>query len=172
MLVPNILKVSPEFIEEAKALCEKQFALTFGPRLVRGFNDEMVFAVENSQSDEDEGITNLRQVIKNDASKDFSFVREKLPLRWLHCEEEIIKYRRNGENKMCITLNDLRELLEKGCMTKFIDGEFSSMISFFHDSGLILLPGTLLRSVLHNFMPLCAWMIKEKSQVMLLNLKE
>ena len=146
------MKVSPDFIEEAKALCEKQFASTFGPRLVRGFNDEMAFAVENSQSDEDEGITHLRQVIKNDASKSFSFVREQLPLRWLHCEEEIIKYRQNVENKICITLDDLRELLEKRCMNKFNDDhEFSSMISFFHDSGLILLPGTLLKSALLNF---------------------
>lgn len=122
----------------------KKFDSTFGPRLVRGFNDEIVFAVENSLCEEDEGITNLRQVIKTDASKNFLFVNEKLPLQWLLCEEEIIKYRQREGNKMCIPLNDLKDLLENSCMVKFTDDEFNSMISFFHDSGLILLPGTSL----------------------------
>ena len=45
---------------------------------------------------------------------------------------------------MCITLDDLKELLERRCMQTFTDDEFSSMTSFFHDSGLILLPGTFL----------------------------
>lgn len=76
----------------------------------------------------------MRQVIVN----------EKFPLQWFHCEEEIIKYQENGDNKMCIPLNDLKELLEKRCLQKFTDDEFSSMTSFFHDSGLILLPGTFL----------------------------
>ena len=115
---------------------------------MRGFNDEIVFAVENSLSEEDEGITNLRNVIKNDASTSFSFVNQPFPIQWLHCEEFIIKYRQDKNNKMCIKLNEFKELLESECMVKFTEDTFTSMASFFHDSGLILLPSRFLCRVI------------------------
>ena len=136
-------KVPSNFIEEAKSLCERHFAATFGPRLVRGFNEEILFAVENSQSDEDEGITSLKHVIKNDAPTSFKFVNEEFPLKWLHCEDEIIKYQQNPDNEMCVTLDKFKALLEKKCMVTFKGDELDAMVSFFHDSGLILFPGSV-----------------------------
>jgi hypothetical protein len=135
-------KVTPDFVKEVNSICERHFASSFGQRLIRGFNREILFAVENSLSEEDEGITNLRNVIKTDASTSFPFVNEELPLQWLHCEEEIIKYRQDPESKMCMTLVDLKIMLEDKCMVKFTDDNFQSMILFFHDTGLVLLPGT------------------------------
>ena len=146
-LVFLFFKVSADFIEEANTMCEKHFGSTFGPRLVRGFNKEILFAVENSQSEEDEGITNLRNVIKTDASTNFPFVNEKFPLQWLHCEEEIIKYRQDPNSNMCIKLVKFKKLLEERCLVEFTDDKFNSMISFFHDTGLILLPGMLIRTL-------------------------
>ena len=113
----------------------------FGQRLVRGFNGELVFAVENSESEEDEGITNLKNVIKHDVLTNVLFVNEKFPLKWLHCEEEIIRQQQNGDANLCITSSELKMLLEDRCMVNFADEQFLSMISFFHDSGLVLLPG-------------------------------
>lgn len=72
---------------------------------------------------------------------------------------------------MCIPLNDLKELLEKRCLQKFTDDEFSSMTSFFHDSGLILLPGTFLPICISHFAhshahrSLCPWMLKKNVRV-------
>ncbi len=138
-------------------MCEKHFGSTFGPRLVRGFNKEILFAVENSESEEGEGITNLRNVIKTDASTNFPFVNEKFPLQWFHCEEEIIKYRQNPNSNMCITLVEFKKLLEERCLVTFTDDEFNSMISFFHDTGLILLPGMLISTLFLGFtMQICS----------------
>ncbi|XP_028390620.1 uncharacterized protein LOC114515542 isoform X2 [Dendronephthya gigantea] len=134
---------NPNYIKEANKLCEKHFASMFGQRLVRGFNGELVFAVENSESEEDEGITDLKNVIKHDVLTNDLFINEKFPLKWLHCEEEIIKHRQNADANLCMTSNELKKLLEERCMVKFTEEEFYSMISFFHDSGLVLLPGNM-----------------------------
>ncbi|CAB4029698.1 Hypothetical predicted protein, partial [Paramuricea clavata] len=137
--------VDSEFLERAKEYCEKKFARMFGERLVRSLDDEILFAVENSDNHDDGGITKLKNTIANDVcvSRNFQFVNQELPLKWVHCEEEIIDYQKNPDSKQCLNISEVKILLENKCQETFTDSEFNSMLTFFHDSGLILLPGVM-----------------------------
>ncbi|XP_028415846.1 uncharacterized protein LOC114539418 [Dendronephthya gigantea] len=140
----NIL-VDSQFIHTARGFCEEKFAHMFGNRLVRSLDDDILFVVENSNAHDDAGIVKLKDAIARDisASGKTWFVNQELPLKWLHCEEEIIEHQKDPESKKCLDISAVKELLEDKCQTTFSDHEFNSMLTFFHDSGLILLPGIM-----------------------------
>lgn len=110
---------------------------------MRSLDDEILFAVENSKAQDDDGIRKLKNAIATDLSdsKNFWFVNQKFPLKWLHCEEEIIELQKDLDSKKFFHINEVRTLLESKCQAAFTDSEFNSMLAFFHDSGLILFPG-------------------------------
>ena len=149
--LPCSLQVDSEFLEKAKEYCESKFAHMFGERLVRSLDEEILFTVENSASQDDDGILKLKDAIANDAfdSRNFWFVNQELPLKWLHCEEEITEYQKNPDCKKCLKKSEMKTFLESKCQTTFSDSEFNAMLTFFHDSGRILLPGNI-----HSFLDL------------------
>ena len=140
-----------DFVGKTNQLLEKHFGVAFGPRLVRNDQDEILFAVENSRGQEDPGISSLIKVIKSEASCSLPFVVEELPLKWLHCEEEIITYQQLPNTKKCLTIDEVQTLLEDKCNVTFREEEFRSMLAFFQDSGLILLPSNFFYNFSYDF---------------------
>ena len=120
----------------------------FGKRLVRSLDNEILFAVENSKCD-DHGILKLKETIASEVSnsRNFKFVNQELPLKWLHCEEEIMELQKNPQSQKCLRICEVKAFLEDKCQATFTDIDFSLMLTYFHDSGLILLPG---KSLLHE----------------------
>ena len=112
----------------------------FCERLVRSRRNHIMFAVENPKGSEDDGIIELRETIGRD-SKNFHFVKQELPLKWLQCEEEIVQHQNEASSKKCMHIDEVRNFLEEKCKTSFKEPEFKSMLTFFHDGGLILYPG-------------------------------
>ena len=117
----------------------------FGERLVRSLDDEILFVVENSGGQDDDGILKLKDAIANDVldPSNFWFVNQDLPLKWLQCEEEIIEHQKNPDCKKCWKKIEVKAFLESKCQTTFTDSDFNAMLTFFHDSGRILLPGNI-----------------------------
>jgi hypothetical protein len=139
------LQVDPEFLEKAEQYCENKFAHMFDERLVRSIDDDILFAVENSIGQDDDGIVKLKNAIENDVfdSRNFWFVNQDLPLKWLHCEEEIIEHQKDPDSKKCWKKSEVKTFLESKCQTNFEDSDFNAMLTFFHDSGRILLTGNI-----------------------------
>ena len=144
--------VDSDFLEKADELLEKDFGFAFAPRLIRNSEDKILFAVENVEGQHDEGVSSLIKVIMSEASSrsSLSFVSDKYPLKWLHCEEEIVAYQQVSTNKKFMTLDELKEFLQSKCDVTFAVEEFSSMLAFFHDSGLILLPGIVYNYAIYS----------------------
>ena len=134
-------KVDEKQVKYADRLLVKHFEDAFGSRLVRKSEDKCIFAVENSHCQDDEGVSCLITTIKKEASN-LSFVSEELPVKWLHCEEEIFTRQQDPNCEKCLSIEEVRKLFEEKCHVQFTDEEFRLMLNFFHDSGLIILPGT------------------------------
>lgn len=112
---------------------------TFGQQLVRNCENSLLFTIENTCDSEDQGAVKLKKAIEVEASR-LSLMDEELPVLWLHFEEEILKYREDPDCQACITKASLKEsLLQSHC--QITDEMFKSMLQFYHDSGVIILPG-------------------------------
>ena len=141
-------QVQDEDVLRAEKVTFNSFAEAFGQQLVCRKDSYYLFAVDNTQGSNDAGTAALRQAIEDEARR-LEHLEEKLPIRWLHFEEEIFKLqalhedcdlRRDGEIPRCVTRGHLQAIASDKCGTLPAE-EFHSMMHFFHDSGVVILPG-------------------------------
>ncbi|XP_068672801.1 uncharacterized protein [Montipora foliosa] len=139
-------QVSEQDISDAKKTLYDEFVKTFGHQLVRSQDKDILFAVDNTLGCEDDGTILLRKAIEEEAS----LLDDELPVLWLHFEEKILKYRETEpECLSCVPKSFLRKMIESDFPD--VDQEtFSSMLSFYHDSGVIILPDRLDMDRLHS----------------------
>lgn len=130
--------VSKEDISHAEEILYADLIEKFGKQLVKSKEDSFLFAVENSLS-ADDGAEELRKAIEDEASR-LMLTDEELPLLWLHFEEEILKRREKPDCPSCVSKTYLKEMME-GSYRVVEEEEFQSMLHFYHDSGVIILPG-------------------------------
>lgn len=130
--------VSEKDIEQAKRDLHETFADAFSMHLVRSSEDSYLFAVENSAGSQDEGAIKLKEAIEEEASRT---AYKEFPIRWLHFEETIIQQRQAlFGDPCCVTKAEVLKIVKEKCGE--VDGcEFESMLKFYHDSGVIVLPG-------------------------------
>ena len=130
--------VSKEDISHAEVILYDDLIEKFGNQLVKSKEDSFLFAVENSLS-VDDGAEELKKAIEDEASR-LMLTDEELPLLWLHFEEEILKRREKPDCPSCVSKTYLKEMME-GSYRVVEEEEFQSMLHFYHDSGVIILPG-------------------------------
>lgn len=133
-------QVSPQDISNADKVLYDEFVETFGQQLVRSQEKSFLFAVENNLGSEDDGALLLKKTIEEEASR-LMMMDEELPLLWLHFEEEILKCRDKPDCPTCVPKALLKTMIEKNF--RVVDETFESMLRFYHDSGVIILPGNL-----------------------------
>ena len=135
---------SGEVSEQDKATAEKtlheKLTEKFGQQLVKGKENSFLFPVENTLGGEDPGAGALKKAIENEATR-LSKMDEEFPLSWLDFEEEILKCREDQDFPPCVRKSDLKQMLEQSTSRNIDDREFGSMLQFYHDSGVIILPG-------------------------------
>ena len=132
-------EVSEEDISRAEAVLHDEFIEKFGQQLVKSKVKSFLFAVENSLGGEDDGAVGLKKAIEDEASR-LKLRDEKLPVLWLHFEEEILRRREKPDCPSCVSKAYLKEMME-GSYRVVEEEEFQSMLHFYHDSGVIILPG-------------------------------
>ena len=109
--------------------------------------DKILAQVENSSPDyEDKDVCVLRNAILK-AALDRSYMKEEIPLAWLRYEDEIVSYHQLPLHKegtldsRCLrTVQEMQALAVK-CNVNVDQDPFRTMITFFHDVGLIVYPG-------------------------------
>lgn len=132
-------QVSQEDIYATEKVLGDKLLEMFGQQLVRNCENSLLFTIENKCDGEDQGAMKLRKAIEVEAFR-LSLMDEELPVLWLHFEEEILKYREDPGRQACSTKTSLKEsLLQSHC--QITDDIFESMLQFYHDSGVIILPG-------------------------------
>ena len=132
-------KVGEEDISRAEEILHNDLIEKFGQQLVRSKEDSFLFAVENSFGGGDDGAVELKNAIEGEASR-LMLTDEELPVLWLHFEEEILRRREKPDCPSCVTKAYLKEMME-GSFRVVEEEEFQSMLHFYHDSGVIILPG-------------------------------
>jgi len=132
-------EVSEEDISRAEAVLHYEFIEKFGQQLVKSKIKSFLFAVENSLSGDDNGAVELKKAIEDEASR-LMLMDEELPLLWLHFEEEILKRREKPDCPSCVSKAYLKKMMKGSCRV-VEEEEFQSMLHFYHDSGVIILPG-------------------------------
>ncbi len=132
-------KVSEEEISLAEKVLYDELIEKFGQQLVKSKEKSFLFAVENSLGGSDAGALELKKAIEEEASR-LMLTEEELPLLWLHFEEEILKCRDKPDCPACVSKTFLKDMMEKSCRA-VDEREFESMLQFYHDSGVIILPG-------------------------------
>ena len=135
---------SGEVSEQDKATAEKtlheKLTEKFGQQLVKSKENSFLFPVENTLGGKDPGAEALKKAIENEATR-LSKMDEEFPLSWLDFEEEILKCREDQDFPPCVRKSDLKQKLEQSTSRNIDDREFGSMLQFYHDSGVIILPG-------------------------------
>ena len=131
--------VSEQDITNAEQLLYDEFAATFAQQLVKNQDKNFLFSVENTLGREDEGALVLKNTIEEEASR-LKLMEEELPVLWLHFEEEILKCREKSDCPACVTKAFLKKMLVESNF-EVSDETFESMLRFYHDSGVIILPG-------------------------------
>ena len=145
---------SPERVDSAvKQLCDtfkqsKEFACHIEYVQVDDV-DEILAQVENSCDDyEDESVCILRDSILK-AALDRDYMKEDIPLSWLRYEDEILLYHQQPlptqggesvESRCLLTMQEMKAIAVKCGIGDIKEGPFKTMITFFHDVGLVLLP--------------------------------
>ena len=132
-------KVSEEDISRAEEILHNDLIEKFGKQLVRSKEKSFLFTVENSLGGGDDGAVELKNAIEEEASR-LMLMDEELPVLWLHFEEEILRRRKKPDCPSCVTKAYLKEMME-GSYRVVEEEEFQSMLRFYHDSGVIILPG-------------------------------
>ena len=132
-------EVSEEDISRAEKNLHNELIEKFGQQLVKSKEDSFLFAVENSLGGDDNGAMELKKAIEDEASR-LMLTDDELPLLWLHFEEEILKCREKPDCPSCVSKTYLKEMME-GSYRVVEEEEFQSMLHFYHDSGVIILPG-------------------------------
>ena len=131
--------VSEEDISRAEEILHNELIEKFGQQLVKSKVDSFLFTVENSLGCDDDGAVELKKAIEDEASR-LTLTNEELPLLWLHFEEEILKRREKPDCPSCVSKTYLKEMME-GSYRVVEEEEFQSMLHFYHDSGVVILPG-------------------------------
>lgn len=132
-------QVQDDDISKAERVTYENFVESFGQQLVSSKEHSFLFAVENSLGSEDKGAVALKKMIEKEAHR-LEHVEEELPIQWLHFEEEILQLQVATESPRCVSKEELRDRIHSKCGSMG-EKEFESMIQFFHDSGVIILPG-------------------------------
>ena len=132
-------KVSEEDITQAEKVLYDELVEKFGQLLVESKARSFLFAVENSLGGCDTGALELKKAIEEEASR-LMLADEELPLLWLHFEEEIVKCREKPDCPACVSKAFLKDMIE-GSQHALDEREFESMLHFYHDSSVIILPG-------------------------------
>ena len=132
--------VSEQDISNAEKLLYDEFAATFAQQLVKNQEKNFLFSVENTLGSADEGALLLKNTIEEEASR-LKLMEEELPVLWLHFEEEILKCREKSDCPACVTKALLKNMLVESNFD-VSDETFENMLRFYHDSGVIILPGT------------------------------
>ena len=131
--------VSEGDISRAETDLHYEFIEKFGQQLVKSKIKSFLFAVENSLGGGDNGAVELKKAIEDEASR-LMLMDEELPLLWLHFEEEILKRREKRDCPSCVKKAYLKKMMKGSCRV-VEEEEFESMLHFYHDSGVIILPG-------------------------------
>ena len=85
---------------------------------------------------EPEGATNLqskRKIPEEHASQCLPKVEES-QVPWLHFEEVVLKCRESADFPPCVQKDKLKQMID-------VDETFERMLNFYHNRGLIILPG-------------------------------
>ena len=134
-------EVGEEHLSRAEEILHNDLIEKFGQQLVKCKENSFLFAVENSLGGGDDGAVELKNGIEEEASR-LMLTDEELPVLWLHFEEEILRRREEPDCPSCVTKAYLKEMMEgQGSCRVVEEGEFQSMLHFYHDSGVIILPG-------------------------------
>lgn len=137
-------KVGEEDISRAEETLHSDLIEKFGQQLVRSKETSFLFAVENAFGGDDDGAVELKNAIEEEASR-LMLTDEELPLLWLHFEEEILRRREKPDCPSCVTRTYLKEMMEGSYRYRVVEEEeFQSMLQFYHDSGVIILPEELI----------------------------
>ena len=131
--------VSQEALSNAEKQLYDEFSATFAQQLVKNQEKNFLFSVENTLGSTDEGALLLKKTIKEEASR-LNLMDEEFPVLWLHFEEEILKCRERTDCSACVTKAFLKTMLVESNFD-VADETFESMLRFYHDSGVIILPG-------------------------------
>ncbi|KAJ7391056.1 hypothetical protein OS493_021077 [Desmophyllum pertusum] len=75
---------------------------------------------------------------------------EELPVLWLHFEEEILKCRERPDCPPCVRKAFLKDIMMKSSSRVVEEREFDSMLHFYHDSGVVILPEELIGPKTHS----------------------
>ena len=113
-------------------------------------NDEILARVENSCPDfKDRNVCVLRKAIVK-AALARSYMQEDIPLSWLQFEEKILKFHQQSlfdkmehsasEPRCLLPFDEMKEIAAQ-CNVDVRKGPFQTMSTFFHDVGLIVVPG-------------------------------
>lgn len=132
-------EVGEEDIPRAEEILHNDLIEKFGQQLVKSKVNSFLFAVENSLGGDDDGAVELKNAIEDEASR-LMLTDEELPVLWLHFEEEILRRREKPDCPSCVSKAFLKEMMEGSCRV-VEEEEFQSMLHFYHDSGVIILPG-------------------------------
>ena len=97
-----------------------------------------MFPVENSRPCTEKEVEALKERVIIEASQ-LDHVKEELPIRWLHFEDKILCHDHPPYNKKLVLKKDLLQSLRQECTMD--EKEFEKMLQFFHDTGVIILPG-------------------------------
>ena len=127
-------------VDRAEQATYDAFFQGFGQQLVPSKDKCYLFAVDNPRGSDDSGAVNLKKMIEKEAHR-LEHVEEKLPVRWLHFEEEILRRHQSTEEPRCVLKERVRKMCEE--IEVMRDDEFDGMLQFFHDSGVIILPGEI-----------------------------
>ena len=133
-------EVSNEDLANAETKLYGELIESFGQQLVNSKVQSFLFPVENALGDEDSGAIALRKAITNEAARSGKMDVE-FPVLWLHFEEEILKCRDNPNCPPCMRKIFLKCLMERNTSGVVEEREFDRMLQFYHDSGVIIMPG-------------------------------
>ena len=131
--------VSDQDVSKAEKLLYDEFAATFAQQLVKNQEKNLLFSVDNTLGSTDEGALLLKNTIEEETSR-LKLMDRELPVLWLHFEEKILKCREKSDCPSCVTKAFLKKMLVESNFD-VSDETFESMLRFYHDSGVIILPG-------------------------------
>ena len=98
-----------------------------------------------TEPEEARNLQSKRKIPEEHASQCLPKVEESLD-SWLHFEDVVLKCRERADFPPCVQKDKLKQMIE-------VDETFERMLNFYHNRGLIILPGNLLyfHSVKHCF---------------------
>ena len=134
----HLRSVTAEDVRVTDSVLNQHFGESFCQQLVRSAEKSFLFSVDNSLPNTEKEVKLLKEKIEREAAQ-LDHVQEKLPVRWFRFEEAIIRHECAPFNKKCVPKIELLQVAQRECG---MDGEeFEKMLHFFHDTGVIIIPG-------------------------------